>query len=256
MAPMKIMVMAVGVMVMVVVMVQGEMTSAFLHHSLGRRFFIAFITTHKIPSVNIFVPRESRERSVPVEVVREVSAAGGCSVAVVDVTSPFQVAATLNRDSARTLNVALLDTLQQITMFVEVSEASLLSERSWLVLGDLQALDGAERRPILAIDNLVTFASLEDSTTNTTNFNVTTASKVIVQEAFSVVDDAPLKVERLGVWLGGRGRVPEAKEHWSDRRTNLTGLHLRCATMPVRSGGCSSSIGDGGGSGSSNKNIE
>ncbi|MPC86523.1 hypothetical protein E2C01_081353 [Portunus trituberculatus] len=96
----------------------------------------------------------------------------------------------------------------------------------------------------------------EDSTTNTTNFNVTTASKVIVQEAFSVVDDAPLKVERLGVWLGGRGRVPEAKEHWSDRRTNLTGLHLRCATMPVRSGGCSSSIGDGGGSGSSNKNIE
>ncbi|KAK8404744.1 hypothetical protein O3P69_007767 [Scylla paramamosain] len=233
---MKIM-MAMVVMVVMMMVVAGEAsTSAFLHHSLGRRFFIAFVATHETPGVNIFVPRESAGSSVPLGVMREVAAAGGCSVAVVPVTSSDQVTATLARDSARTLNVALLDTPQQVAMFVEVSEASLLSERSWLVLGDLQALDDAERRPVLAIDNMVTFASLEDSenvttTTNTTN-TVTTPSRVIVREAYSVVDDTPLKVETLGAWLGGGGRVPEAKEHWSDRRTNLTGLHLRCTTMP------------------------
>nr|XP_053644075.1 probable glutamate receptor [Cherax quadricarinatus] len=72
----------------------------------------------------------------------------------------------------------------------------------------------------------VTFASL-----NTTITNVTNVIQIDLFEMYTVHDDLPYVTHMLGSWQG-QDELDLPKEDWSDRRTNLTGLHLRCVTLP------------------------
>ncbi|XP_050736975.1 glutamate receptor ionotropic, kainate 4-like [Eriocheir sinensis] len=246
------------VMVMVVVVQGASAGAGFLHTPLGRHFFTAFLRTHQVAGANIFVTPETVGQSVPVSVAREVSAEGACSLSVVVVRTAKDVEATLRRNRGEGLSVALLDTPQQAAVFVQVSEASLLSQSAWLVLGAFTAFEELQRKPVLPVDNLVTFASFNTTTTitttptpnitttttitpapNTTTTTSTTTTttnnnnpRVVLFEAYAVRHDLPLVMKRLGEWRGFRREVPMPREDWSERRTNLTGLHLRCVTMP------------------------
>lgn len=71
----------------------------------------------------------------------------------------------------------------------------------------------------------VTFATF--STSDSSN-----SSEVGMYEMYSVRPDTNYVVKKLATWRVGN-RVTLPKEDWNERRTNLTGLHLRCTTMPV-----------------------
>lgn len=73
------------------------------------------------------------------------------------------------------------------------------------------------------------FATLSTSDSNN---NSSGGGEVGVYEIYSVRPDTTYVVKKLATWREG-SRVTFPREDWNERRTNLTGLHLRCTTMAV-----------------------
>ncbi|XP_045620274.2 probable glutamate receptor [Procambarus clarkii] len=202
-------------------------TSGFLQSPEGQMFFTAYISALGVKCVNVFLPAGSMGGGqVPVGVLRAAWSGTPLSLALKRVRSGRDVGVALATEGmTSTLNVAFLHAREDLSLFVEVTHESLVRHHSWLVLGDSRLLTQAGLTPRLPLDNLVTFASFNWTETNTTN-----VTRVDLSEIYTIRPDLPFVTHRLGSWRPLASlKLPE--EHWSERRTNLTGLHLRCVTL-------------------------
>ncbi|KAG7158354.1 Glutamate receptor ionotropic, kainate 2-like 15 [Homarus americanus] len=195
--------------------------SGFLQSPEGQEFFTAYVSAIDVMGINIFLPANRQGEVVPVGMLRALWLQSPLSVALQQVRSSKEVKTTLEALNSNTLNVAFLNTPEDLSLFVEVTLASLVRRHLWLVMGDTRLVTDGDHKPRLPLDNLVTFA-----TVNTTNL-----TKVDLVEVYSVSDDLPYTIRQFGSWRAG-GPVRLSQKDWSDRRSNLTGLHLRCVTLP------------------------
>ncbi|XP_037787636.1 probable glutamate receptor [Penaeus monodon] len=160
------------------------------------------------------------------DVLKSLWAMKGYSVGVQKVASSKDVIRVLQATSVDSLNVILLEDEADFNLLMMITREPIARGYSWLVLGDVEPVAEGEFRLSLPIDNLVTFASL-----HTRNVSDTIVEKVVVTEIYSLAEDLPYITRVLAEWYG-RGPLRLPLEGWSERRTNLTGLHLRCVTMP------------------------
>ncbi|KAK4316820.1 hypothetical protein Pmani_012074 [Petrolisthes manimaculis] len=226
------------------------------------RFLTAYIANRDFSRVNIFVPANAAAAGaaddddddegviVPVEMLLRLSSSvKPCSVGLHRLNNSSQVLETtrITATASRVLSVIFLHTSHHLRIFYDVCEAGgVVEQYPWLVFGDHSLIVSlSSLKPRLPLDNLVMFATLAattapNSTNNNTNNNNTTnnntssisnINEVNVYEMYSVTpDSSTYTLKRLGTWRG-EASVSLPREDWSERRTNLTGLHLRCTTM-------------------------
>ncbi|XP_069986865.1 glutamate receptor ionotropic, kainate 2 [Penaeus vannamei] len=198
----------------------------FLETSIGKMFFKRFTDVLEFPSVNIFISNKAGDSQLPMDVLKSLWSMKGYSVGVQKVSSSKDVIRVLKATSVDSLNVILLDDEADFNLLMMITREPLARKYSWLALGDVDPIVEGDFRLNLPIDNLMTFASLH--TMNVTN---TIMEKVVVMEVYSLAKDLPYISRVLAEWYG-RGPLKLPLDGWSERRTNLTGLHLRCVTMP------------------------
>ncbi|XP_069950500.1 probable glutamate receptor [Cherax quadricarinatus] len=202
-------------------------TNGFLQSPEGQRFFSAYVRAFEIRRVNVFRPSGTVGGDAePVGVLRVLWAGLPLTLSLQRVHSGREVSVSLEASDSTALNVVFLHTPEDLSLFLEITQEALVRHYTWLVLGDIRLVTQAGPSPRLPLDNLVTFASL-----NTTITNVTNVIQIDLFEMYTVHDDLPYVTHMLGSWQG-QDELDLPKEDWSDRRTNLTGLHLRCVTLP------------------------
>ncbi|XP_042861830.1 uncharacterized protein LOC122246992 [Penaeus japonicus] len=198
----------------------------FLETSIGKMFFKKFTDVLDFPSVNIFLSDKSGAGQVPMDVLKSLWAMRGYSVGLQKIKSSSDVIRVLRSTSEDSLNVILLEDEADFNLLMAITQEPLANRHSWLALGDVDPIVDGEFRLRLPLDNLMTFASL-----HTMNVSDTLVEKVVVREIYSLDEELPYITRVLAEWYGG-GPLRLPLDDWSDRRTNLTGLHLRCVTMP------------------------
>ncbi|KAK7086193.1 hypothetical protein SK128_024697 [Halocaridina rubra] len=102
-----------------------------------------------------------------------------------------------------------------------MAEKSLFRNLVWLFITDNEMISENSSLPFLKIDNKVTFATVTNTSKSLT---------VELREVYQIAEYLPRTNRRFGSWKeGGHVNIPISS--WINRRSNLTGLHLRCTTL-------------------------
>ncbi|XP_064099245.1 glutamate receptor ionotropic, kainate 1-like isoform X2 [Macrobrachium nipponense] len=87
------------------------------------------------------------------------------------------------------------------------------------MIGNIVDIISSLGKPYLSLDNQITFASIDN-----------TSSEVTLLEVYSLNRDMTPVMQPYGKWAEN-SPVMISEDSWVTRRSNLTGLHLRCTTM-------------------------
>ncbi|XP_068245224.1 glutamate receptor ionotropic, kainate 2-like [Palaemon carinicauda] len=87
------------------------------------------------------------------------------------------------------------------------------------MVGNIEDVITSLDKPYLVLDNQITFASITN-----------TSSEVTLLDVYSVNHNLMPMIQTYGKWLE-RSSVMVSEHSWMNRRSNLTGMHLRCTTM-------------------------
>ncbi|XP_066984924.1 glutamate receptor ionotropic, kainate 2-like isoform X4 [Macrobrachium rosenbergii] len=117
------------------------------------------------------------------------------------------------------LNVGSVVQPEDLEVFTKMADQSVIRNYPWLLFGNVSQVMESVDKPYLILDNQVTFAI----------FNNISVS-VELKEVYNLAAGLPPKIQSLGTWTK-EGQVNIAKVSWVQRRSNLTGLHLRCTTL-------------------------
>ncbi|XP_068246091.1 glutamate receptor ionotropic, kainate glr-3-like isoform X2 [Palaemon carinicauda] len=190
----------------------------FLNQSEGQKFLRAYCNTLGYTNINIFLPNSGDAGPISAGVLRSLWKSGirSLSVRKLDHMSLSENESDLLSSG---LNVGFVEHPRDLEFFTNVSDQSVIRDYPWLLFGNISKVMESMDDPYLILDNQVTFAILNNATMS-----------VELKEVYNVAVDLPPKIQSLGKWTSV-GQMNIVKTSWVHRRSNLTGLHLRCTTL-------------------------
>ncbi|KAF2366759.1 Ionotropic glutamate receptor L-glutamate and glycine-binding domain [Trinorchestia longiramus] len=204
-------------------MVFVSIEAGILDTTTGVQFLLKYVVEKDVLTLNFFSAQTGvREFALPPRAVKTLSTRPLVSISINVVATYEQVEkgfASSAHSSA--LNIANLETQEDIELLSQISlRGTLLRDQNWLILGNPALASSNNASVYLPADNKVAFAEASASNTTVTLYDVYQATRFTQQH-----------VRAIGRYSVGKGLYLNVQDATLSR-TNLTGLHLRCLTLP------------------------